>query len=29
MKDLYLKLRNRKRKKDTNNGKRNSSIVNL
>ena len=29
MKDLYLQLRNRKRNKNTSNGKRNSSMVNL
>ena len=29
MKDLYLQLWNIKMKKDTNNGKRNSSMVNL
>ena len=29
MNDLYLQLRNRKRKKDTSSGKRNSSMVNL
>ena len=29
MKDLYLQLRNRKRKKDTSNRKRTSSLVNL
>ena len=29
MKDLYLQPRNRKKKKDTSNGKRNGSMLNL